>query len=237
MRKLAVAVLLAAAFACAEDKDKPERPKPVPDDEAKAALEQFEKDYKSDKLEDREKAAVALGKVYHPQTAKALLSVLTKDKESKVRGAAALGLGMQKDPEVVPALCEAMDANREMPEAMAVICGVLGAFGDKRAVHALESDLWKTKTGDVIDARIAALGKIRDKSAIDALLELTCIAPAAALAPYALPIAKALHDLTDQNFGTDRDAWKKWWREHKETFVFPAEEEKDPKKKGPRRQR
>lgn len=236
MRKLAVAVLLAAAFAWADDKDKPERPKPVPDDEAKAALEQFQTDYKSDKLEDRQKAAIALGKVYHPQTQKALLSVLTKDKESKVRGAAALGLGMQKDPEVVPALCEAMDANREMPEAMAAICGVLGAFGDKRAVHALESDLWKTKTEYVIFARIGALGKIRDRSAIDALLDLTYIAPAAVLAPYAAAIAKALHELTDQGFGTDRDAWKKWWREHKETFEFPAEEEKDPKK-GPRRQR
>lgn len=236
MRKLAAVVLLAAAFAWAEDKDKPERPKPVTDDEAKAALEQFEKDYASDDLKDREKAALALGKVYHPQTQKALLSVLTKDKESKVRAAAALALGQQKDPEVVPSLCDAMDANHDMPEAMAVICGVLGAFGDKRAVHALESDLWKTKTGYVIDARIAALGKIRDKSAIDALLDLTYIAPAAALAPYAAAIAKSLHELTDQNFGTDRDAWKKWWRENKETFEFPAKEEKDPRR-GPRRQR
>lgn len=236
MRKLVPVVLLAAAFAWAEDNE--EGPEPVTDEEAKSALEQFNEAYKADELEARAKACLALGKVYHATTQRTLLNVLVKDKESKVRGAAALALGQHGDVEAVPSICSAMDACREMPEAMEGICIALGQLGDKRAIKPLASDLWKTKTPAVIYCRIGALGKIRDKQAIEELLDLFYVASAQAVAPYAPAIGKALHELTDQGFGSDREGWKDWWRKNKATFKFPDESEDDPKKpRRPRRER
>ncbi len=233
MRKLVPVVLLAAAFAWAEDKE--EGPEPVTDEEAKAALEQFDEASKAEAVEARAKACLALGKVYHSATQKTLLSILGKDKESKVRAGAAVALGQHGDTSIVPSLCKAMDQCRDMPEAMAGICFALGELGDKRAVKALSSDLWKTKTPYVIEARIGALGKIKDVSAIEELLDLFYIAGGDAVRVYYPAVGKSLSNLTEQNFGSDRDGWKKWWRDHKDGFKFPEESEDDPKK--PRRPR
>lgn len=236
MRKLVPVVLLAAAFAWAEEAE--EGPEPVTDEEAKAALEKFNEAYKAEELETRAKACLALGKVYHSTTQKTLLNILVKDKESKVRAGAAVALGQHGDTDVVPSLCKAMDQNRDMPEAIAGICIALGVLGDKRAVKPLSSDLWKTKTGYVIEARIGALGKIKDVSAIEELLDLFYIAGGDAVKVYYPAIGKSLSNLTGQNFGGDRDGWKKWWRDHKDGFEFPEEGEDDPKKpRRPRRER
>ncbi len=234
MRKLVPVVLLAAAFAWAED-PKEEGPQPVTDEEAKAALQQFEEASQAEAVEARAKACLALGKVYHATTQKTLLNVLVKDKESKVRAGAAVALGQHGDTDVVPSLCKAMDQCRDMPEAMAGICIALGQLGDKRAVKPLTSDLWKTKTPYVIEARIGALGKIKDVSAIEELLDLFYVAGGEAVKVYYAGIGKALTNLTGQNFGSDRDGWKKWWRDHKDGFEFPEENEDDPKR--PRRPR
>lgn len=235
MRILVTAVLIAAAFAWAEGKE--EGPTPVSDEVAKAALEEFTEAYQSDDRDARAKAVLALGKVYHKRTQKVLLDVLTKDKESKVRGAAALALGQHRDTDVVPEICAAMDACREMPEAMEGICIALGQLGDKRAIKPLASDLWKTKTPAVIYCRIAALGKIRDKQAIEELLDLFYVAGPLTMAPYASAIGKALKELTGQGYGSDREGWKEWWRKNKDTFQFPTEEDDPKRPRRPRRER
>ncbi len=232
MRKLVPVVLLAAAFAWAED-DEDKGPEPVSDEEAKAALATFEEAFQSEKVDDRAKACLALGKVYHATTQKVLLGILAKDKESKVRAGAAVALGQHGDTGVVPTLCKAMDSCRDMPEAIAGICIALGELGDKRAVKPLTSDLWKTKTGYVITARIDALGKIRDVSAIEELLDLFYVAGGDAVKIYYPSIGKSLSKLTGQNFGGDRDGWKEWWRKNKDGFEFAEEDEDDPKR--PRR--
>lgn len=234
MRRLVPVVLLAAALAWAEDQEK-EGPQPVSDEEAKAALATFEEAFQAESVDARAKACLALGKVYHPTTQKALLNLLAKDKESKVRAGAAIALGQHGDTAVVPSLIQAMDECRDLPEAMAGICVALGELGDKRAVKPLTSDLWKTKTGYVIEARIAALGKIRDVSAIEELLDLFYVAGGEAVKIYFPSIGRSLSKLTGQNYGGDRDGWKEWWRKNKATFEFAKEDEDDPKR--PRRPR
>lgn len=107
--------------------------------------------------------------------------------------------------------------HRDDKEAVLATILAMAQVGDPAFVKPLSSDLWKIKEPEVINARILALGCIRDKSAIDTLVDCLYVAVGAALVPYAASFKIALHGLTGQNFN-DRAEWKKWWRENRDKF-------------------
>ncbi|MHC5081821.1 MAG: hypothetical protein ACYTHN_22685, partial [Planctomycetota bacterium] len=64
---------------------------------------------------------------------------------------------------------------------------------------------------------VDAIGQIRARESIDALLE---IWRSWNMMQGLNNVLVALRKLTDQDHGLDRDAWMNWWRKNKASFKF-----------------
>lgn len=153
------------------------------------------------------KAAEAIGEIHKQQTAKATPDARWKATWSKV--AAALSDGLLK--------------SREDHDLDAAILAVIAKSEDPVFVKPLSGDLWKFKDQEIASGRILALGCIRDKTAVDALMDMLYVAKARGTRKYMDTIRQAIRNLTGQTFN-DRDEAKKWWKENRATFEFPAQD-------------
>jgi len=139
-----------------------------------------------------------------------------------VRQAAAHALKAQADKCATSALVKALGANEAFPEVAVAIIGALGAIGDPRGVPALTNDLFKLDRPGPTIARIEALGMIRDKRCIDALVDFICRF-GRGMREYRKPLHTSLTKLTGQDYGKDKWGWKAWWDRTKKWFRFPPE--------------
>lgn len=145
-----------------------------------------------------------------------------EDPLPEVRRAAATALGQLDRALVVPALLTALPKNAADQETYRAICWALGEIGDVRAIEPLSSTVHTDKAGwQGMAFRAEALGKIRDKAAIDALMGMLVGMHRWRVEVLGELIVAPLRTATGQDFKQDVAAWRKWWREHRETFEFP----------------
>ncbi len=109
-------------------------------------------------------------------------------------------------------------------EMRAAAMGGLASFPeDPRAQEALLGGL-KDKDPSVRSVTVRAIGALREKWAVEALIEV--VAREKEDESIRIGALKRLVALTNQNMGLVGEDWKKWWQVAKEKFHFPTGEEK-----------
>ncbi len=225
-------LLLVAAFAAgvaADDKD-----------EAEAIAEEMRSNDVGVRLGAFDKAAA----LATPEALDLVAQAYSKDPLGKVVAKAAWAIarihvaqeekGSEDDPKwkaawgkVADLLGKGLLKHREELDVALATIRAMAEMGDPQFVKTLSEDLWKVRERQVIHGRILALGCIRDKTSIDALMDILYVAGREQLEPFALTLAAALKRLTGQTF-RDRVEAKKWWKENRGKFAF---EKVDPKRR------
>lgn len=143
-----------------------------------------------------EAAVDVLGRMRHPESAKALVGYYNRDKKT-----------LYKDHE-----SELVD-----------LIKALGRQGDPAGIETLTDNVAGATGYPVIQARIMALGNIRDARAVEAILSLTKAVGPNTLDRYMDDVRLALMALTGEDRGKDSLQWDEWWREHKKDYKVAAE--------------
>ena len=163
-----------------------------------------------------------LAETGHELAAASIAKKGLRDKDLIVREEAAVILGRMGCREAVPALIKAMKSKDRNLKVYEALIDALGSLGDPRAVDVLSSDLWNQKenvTGvRLAKLKIAALGRIRSKKSVEALIDMMHVGGQAAMNRLAGSLTRSLQKLTGQQFGWDRDRWKDWWKKNKSKF-------------------
>lgn len=219
------------------------------DKEADAALDRFRQAYRSPQPSARAAAVSELCRVPHERTLKAVVPFLTAD-HSDVRIAAARGLGGFTDYKklAVPMLLSALVPNQKEPKVRCAIYEALGKLNDDRAfAEALRG--FRTDRADVAKAAIAAVGEMRRKEGVDALVELLKDiqgwlkknqgggyrddgnqlgdenAQKGRLEDIRKSVIAALEEITHEKWPSAQE-WEIWWGKRKATFEVPPAREK-----------
>lgn len=165
----------------------------------------------------RIEAAVALGAIRDPRAA-APLAVLLGSPVPGLWDAAYYALQDIGDPGV-PALLDALQTPNDTLRGRIVL--LLSVIRGSAATGGLIALLTKDRSTDVRVESAAALGKIRDRAACDALLD--------ALHDWSAHVrgsaGTALEQITGQTFGSDEDAWRRWWRKNGDDFLAASRTE------------
>jgi hypothetical protein len=188
----------------------------------KEMVRNFEKAWS--KLSSLEKidAMKALASTRHELAAASIARKGLKDRDPAVREDAAKFLGRMKCRNTVPLLIKAMKPNERIQRVSLAIIASLGSIGDPKAVPALSKNLWSQKDSALAivmaRARIDALGMIRSKKSVEALIDMMYVAGTSVMKRISGNLVKALVGLTEQRFGRDRGAWKNWWKKNRSKF-------------------
>ncbi len=191
-------------------------------EEIRKAVDEFRKGWPS--WDDLEKISrmKTLAKTDHDLASAAIAALGLADREPIVRKQAAQSLGEMGRKNVVPQMIAAMDQNEGFIETYVVLIRALGMIGDPRAIPVLSKDWWNQKGSEsgyaAARAKIDALGDIRDKRSVDAIIDLFFIAPDEGLGPLADNIVNSLKKLTGQDFSRNRRAWKDWWKKNRDSY-------------------
>jgi HEAT repeat protein len=115
------------------------------------------------------------------------------------------------------------------------MCTALGAIGDAKAVPALTHGVFAGNDRAenwlaIVEARLAAVGQIKDKASVDALIDLLGKAPTTGGrratgggrgggGRVQRLVENPLRKLTRENHA-DADAWRDWWKTARAKFTF-----------------
>jgi hypothetical protein len=200
------------------------RPAPPDIEEVKARIKELEKGWSRLSEADKKAKLGELSEIDHDLASAAVANLGLRDGTVGVRREAANLLGSMARKNVVPALIAAMRPNEKSIEAYSAVIWALGEIGDPRAVDVLSKDWWNQKIGEngvaAAKKKIQALGKILDKTAVDALIETFYLAQEETVGWLKGDIHASLAQLTGQDFGLDRKAWKEWWKAKRASFRF-----------------
>ncbi|MCI0341801.1 MAG: HEAT repeat domain-containing protein [Planctomycetales bacterium] len=151
---------------------------------------------------------------------------LLADPDPVVRGLAAEALGALGEPAAAPALLKAWKAAAAEPRLALPVARALASTPDPVAIAPLSAGLAAGESLAVGRARLAALGRIRDKRAVDALVGL--LGEVSGKKELLEPAVAALRALTGEDQGENAAAWREWWKKSKAKFAFPAPPEAPP---------
>ena len=141
-------------------------------------------------------AVDALGRMRHPESAKALVGYYTKDKKT-----------LYKDHE-----SELIDLFKS-----------IGRQGDPAGIEALTDNVAGAVAYPVIQTRFMALGNIRDAKSIEGILSIVTLVGPNTQDRYMDDVRLALMALTGEDRGKDALQWEAWWRDHKKEFKVAPE--------------
>lgn len=186
--------------------------------EQAAQAEDFKKDLAKPDEADKLKALDTIGKSKNGKAYPLLKDALKSDR-FKVRAAAAKALGEIKAVDAIPALGDILKNKAEVGDVQVEAAGALGAIGDARAVPVLMLDLMMTKDEKAYFARIDALGLIKDRTSIEALLEIPGKIRGKPIKETNQHCQRLLEALTREK-QPNINAWRTWWSKVKDTFQF-----------------
>jgi HEAT repeat protein len=213
-------------------------PAPADPEVAKAALRDFHAGWAKASLPLKVAAVEKLAAVGGEDVAKALAAKLT-DPNALVRQSIAEALGRLRQPKAVGDLGDALareidDKDGSLPAILAM-CTALGAIGDAKAVPALTHGVFAGNDRAenwlaIVEARLAAVGQIKDKASVDALIDLLGKAPTTGGrratgggrgggGRVQRLVENPLRKLTRENHA-DADAWRDWWKTARAKFTF-----------------
>lgn len=160
------------------------------------------------------------------------VAVGLKAKQESVRKAAIEALRYNTDPSSLTLLLKSkkdkkIQENAQLAEAYAL---ALGQKGDRKAIPALTDGLVansKTPT-TVIKAKLLALGHIRHRDSIEAILDYSQSRAGRRLRGSNVKLGReergSLQVLTGTDQGERLADWERWWNEHGRKFEVPKEE-------------
>ncbi len=211
--------------------------------QAEDGTDRIAEDLRSNDLGTRKAGYEAAGDLATPQALDLVAQAFARDPEDEgvIKGAWAIArIRERRDEEgepdakwksawkkVADLLQQSMLKHREKPDVVLGIIRAMAQMGDPVFVKPLSDDLWKVKDRKVIQGRILGLSCIRDKSSVDAIMDLLYVTTREGLEPYGPALIAALRRLTGQTF-QDRISAKKWWKDNREKFEFDTV---DPKRK------
>ncbi len=182
----------------------------------------FEKAWSKLSSPEKIDAMKDLATTKHDLAAASIAKKGLKDRDPVVREDAAKFLGRMKCRNTVPPLIKAMKPNERTQRVYFAIIAALGSIGDPKAVPALSKGFWNQKDPGLgitmARAKIDALGMIRSKKSVEALIDMMYVAGNTAIGLLARNLNKSLNGLTGQQFGRDRGAWKDWWKKNRSKF-------------------
>ncbi len=190
--------------------------------EVKALVKEYEKQYSKMSTYEKREGMKRLEETGHDLAAASIVKKGLKDKDLEIRREAASALGAMRCRKVVPQLTKAMKPNAKNFDVYIAIVIALGDIGDPKAIPHLSKNLWNQKDGlagiQAAQAKIDALGNIRSKKSVDALIGMLYVGGRGAMAAVSRSLTKSLEKLTGQKFGWDRDRWRDWWKKNKSKF-------------------
>lgn len=145
-------------------------------------------------LEDKQAPAVrrasieALRQIAHPKALESLLESAKRDRR------------LRKDEELYP-----------------LVLRGIGQYADPGTIAFFAEGALGTQPMKIERARIFALGNIRERASVEALLDLMKQLGPHKIGPYLQELSLALAILTGSEEGT-LDGWQRWWNEHKKEF-------------------
>lgn len=151
-------------------------------------------------------------------------------KEAEVREAALAALRYNEAPEAFDPLLKLARDQKVMaePQFAAKVYLALGQKGDPKALPVLAEDLTVDDGGSrVIQARVLAMGRVRNDQALEELMNFLVKGRGRAAHPYWREVNLSLAALTGLDLG-GRDAWQEWWNEHRNEFKVEPKQPKLP---------
>jgi hypothetical protein len=202
------------------------------------AIQRFEERVSAGDTNAKRNAIAELGLKKDPRVAKALMTLLLKDKDEDVRIAVCQVIGEQKDPSVAGRLY-AMFEDKKNRDNHKLLAALLEGVGEANA-KGMYKDLldagkkWQVKKGEVAEAAYRAIANHHTRQTVDDLVkQLQAVANPTGdnsvetqnAYNYVKPaIMDILQKLTKQNI-KDPVSWKKWWGDNEKTYK-PEEAEK-----------
>jgi len=221
---LALASLLPLSALRAQEPAAQRGPTPERIEAAAKALEAAYKDGKPEQRVEAIRASVdAVDKKVIDLVAKG-----TKEKDGRVVAAAVDALGRMRHPESAKALVGYYNRDKKTlykdhESELVDLLKALGRQGDPSGIEVLTDNVAGATGYPVVQARILALGNIRDARAVEAILGLTKSVGPNTLDRYMDDVRLALLALTGEDRGKDSQQWEEWWREHKKDYQVAPE--------------
>jgi len=218
-RSLAALVLF-ASVAVAQDAAMPKGPSP---EEIKAAAAACKEGLKAKEPADRIAAVQAAAKVDGNAVADEI-SPAMRDKDETVASTAMRALGGMSCDESLKELHRMVKgADKKLQDnakLYATLLRAVGQHGDKSSVEVLADDVTKNLDAEVVRARIYGLGNIRDRAAVEKLLDLTNLGNPlpGEDSPFMPDVRVALARLTGTDQTTNKSMWQEWWNKNKNGF-------------------
>ncbi|MFT5285120.1 MAG: HEAT repeat protein [Planctomycetota bacterium] len=97
----------------------------------------------------------------------------------------------------------------------------IGQHGDSSSIPLLADQLYSVENRDIVRARILALGHIRDRKAVEALIDLQRAGKPGDFARAARNFRISLARLTSVDRGESAERWRTWWSDNKAKFEIP----------------
>ena len=192
---------LEAAFRTRDDVKKLEAINAHKDVDAKEVVEVFARALRDSSLEVRKSAVDALRWLKHPESLNELHKQLKRRRKS------------EEDKELLPSLVKA-----------------IGEHHDPKSIKLLASNAFEYKGGEALRARILALGNIRSKESVTAVMKLMHAAKRETIQNHMKQFRLSLMVLTATDHGESQDRWTEWWNKNKQKFEIAKKAPKLPPK-------
>lgn len=201
---------------------------PAPDPAAvKAAVAELTQAFTKGKTPERVEAITKNSKLVDASVIKCIVKGLA-DEDAKVKGAAIDALRYMPHPDAYAALQDML--KREKTEKKldkdvdlyTKLIKAVGQHGNKASVPLLADNVFGNTEFKVNEARILALGHVRAKESVDALIGLMRTAGREKVQPYMGTFRVSLMVLTGADQGASQDAWMTWWNDHKNEVKVAA---------------
>ncbi|HTE06742.1 MAG TPA: HEAT repeat domain-containing protein [Planctomycetota bacterium] len=208
----------APASAQANDPRIPGGPTP---DQVKATVDEVRAAERSSKVDERVAVIGRAGSVEDPDVVRALEDGLY-DKDAGVQLATIAAFSRMQTPEALVALHGLARTRRMVRDGLplAALYRAIGRHGDRSSVEVLLAGVPGVTDPEVVRARIYALGNIRAREAVQALVSDLDLGtpPAGQELPLMEDVRVALARLTGTDQSADRKHWQDWWDRAKGDF-------------------
>lgn len=204
----------------------------------KDALSKYRRLIQSADVSERKEAVEALRNVTtkKKKAVAYLLSLLSVEREDEVRDAAYEVLKrFGDDDDAVELIVKALN-KIESADVRAQLVKVLWSFkrsdADDAVLKRLRDPAWEVR---LTVAELIGRSKAADRTVvfrkriIEEFIKAIAIEPDKRVRNY---IRGALYELTNQDFGTDKKAWMRWWEKHRARYGIPRKKEEKTVGKG-----
>ena len=146
-----------------------------------------------------------------------------RDSEVTVRAAAIECLRFQQHPDALKALHDLYRRDKKLRKDEEMLPKLLKAIGQHQSPSSIPVFTEQGLDGvhDAVVTRILALGNVRTRASLDALVDMLRAADRERVQGFMHSFQLALARLTGVDQGISQDAWMSWWNDNKKTIEVP----------------